>query len=206
MSISFNDFYTLIEKELLQEAEAGDASDAESYKYINKIMCKMYVNESMYELVHENTELFRKILKYTFPSAANYFSVPNNVYQLVAYKYGNYWLSATDSSSSEDTIIAVEENKLYNEEGWAEGDVLIYDAIVYPDIVTDDTDVLNWKDSQLRVLRLNVMMKAMARKGKSITEYMQYEYQQLLNNFRICKPTITRQKMLSFQGHSLGRT
>lgn len=206
MSISFNDFYTLIEKELLQEAEAGDASDAESYKIIDKVMCKMYVNESMYELVHENTELFRKIIKHTFPSFANYYSVPGNVYQFIAYKSGGYWLTSTDSSSSEDRIIAVEENKLYNKDGWREGDVFTYDAIVYPDTVIDDTDVLNWKDSQLRVLRLNVILKAMSRKGKPTPEYMQYEYQQLLSNFRICKPTVTRQKMLAFQGHSLGRT
>lgn len=211
MSTTFDQFFSLLEFELQQVAEDGDATSAESYKFLPKEYAKIYTNESIRELIDANPMKFWEEKTYIFDANTHILEMPSNWGMFIAY-YDTlsdtdfpHWTIADDNSNADATIRVIGPRKLYNTSGWTKGDKFYVKVVAYPDYIVDDTDVVNFDDGHLRLLRLHIMSKAFANKGKAMSAEMQSEYGMKYQQFIKQTIPIKTQRYFSFRGKSMGR-
>lgn len=211
MSTTFDQFFSLLEFELQQIQEDGDATMSESYKFLPKEYAKIYTNESIRELIDANPMKFWEEKTYIFDANTKILDMPSNWGMLLAYydtlSDADYpaWKVTEDNSNTEAIIRVVGPRRLFNSDGWTKGDSFYVKVIVYPDYIVDDTDVVNFEDSHLRFLRLHIMGKAFANKGKAMPIEMQNEYSMKYQQFVKQTIAIKTQRYFSFRGKSMGR-
>lgn len=211
MSTTFDQFFSLLEFELQQVAETGDATAAESYKFLPKAYAKIYTNESIRELIDANPMKFWEEKTYIFDANTKILDIPSNWGYLIAY-YDTlsdadypHWTVADDVSNSDAYIRIVSPRRLFNQDGWTKGESFNVRVVTYPDPIVDDTDVVNWPDNHMRLLRLHVTQKAFGNKGKAMSAEQISEYQMKYQNFLSQGTPIKAQRYFAFRGRNMGR-
>lgn len=211
MSATFDEFFTILEFELNQTAEDGDADAAESYKLLPRSYAKIYTNESIRELIDANPMKFWKEDSYIFDADTKILDIPDNWASLIAYRDTlsdsdyPHWTITDDVSNSDAIIRVVSPRRLYNDDGWSKGDVLYVRVVQYPDKIVDDSDIVDFEDGHMRLLRLHVMSKAFGNKGKAMPAEMLTEYQMKYQIFLKQTIPIKTQRYFAFRGKTMGR-
>lgn len=211
MGMIFTDHFALLEFELQQIKEDGDATAAESYKFLPKVYAKIYTNESIKELIDANpTKQWREDI-YIFDAETHYLDLPKNWAYFISY-YDEitdtdypHWQVAPDCSDTSAYIKAISPRRLYNSNGWSKGDQLKVRVVCYPADIVDDTDTVEFEDNNMRLLRLHIIAKAFANKGKAMSAEMLQEYAQKYQAWVRQNGSIKKQSFFSFKGKSMGR-
>jgi hypothetical protein len=210
MSAVFSDFFSLLEYELQQTAEDGDATSAESYKLLPKTYAKIYTNESIRELIDLNPMKFWQEDSYIFESNTHVFDLPDNWAYFIAYYNSSdtehpRWTMVEDASNTDATVRIVSPRRIYNSTGWTQNEEIFVRVVRYPDPVVDDTDLVEFEDSSMRLLRLHIIQKAYGNKGKAMPAELTMELNTKMQQFIQKTTPIKTQRYFSFRGKNMGR-
>lgn len=203
---TFNDYLTnILDWELKQKSETGDAAGIDAKRILPKAQAKITVSECIKYFAMNNQSRFRKEFTYTFDGYTTEFVIPSYILKVEGYKVGNKWYVVPDSSDTQSAIRRVSHNKIINTNGWQKGDQLVLSIIDKPVTIVNDDDVVNFPDEWLRLLTLEVKKRAYSRQGKGLSKFEFAELTELKKNWAKDVGIVRYFSRISYQGRRFGR-
>ena len=208
MSITYYSYYyDELDWELQQVKESGDAVSTDRNKLLPFAEGKRIVNQLMKTLVRRGPNFFEEEYTYTFAVDTNTFTVPFNIYKVMAYLQSTgKWTLIPDSSDRVSVMISKSHNTIYYSTGWEAGDTATFKVIRYPDRITGDYDMVAIPEDYRRLLTLMVKRWVYARKGKAFSDDDRMELEEYTREWARDGGPVMQKTRLAFKGHAFGRT
>ena len=203
-SMNYDDHFDILDYELKQQIEQGDADSA--YEFINYNRGIDYTNETIKELVEFNHQHWITEELFYFNSATQYLEIPA-IYKMVLAYYNasdNAMRIPSDASDMYADVRAVSARKLYFRTEQSKGDSIMLRVVKYPPDIVQGSDTVSFPEQHLRFLRLRIISKALGRAGKQWNDLMQREYLLAEDSFRKYGNDIKRGTRISGRGAGFG--
>lgn len=169
---TYTEYYNILDWELEQVKDGGDSASQDSFKKLPSTEAKRVINDARRELVGKNYERFEQEIIFRFfdPTesmpdwtegyydiditntelvSGNIFKVPADIAKYIAFKDDNSkWNIAPTSSLYGAPIYSPAHNKIYNEDGWLDGDTLSSIVVRFPTEIKETISAVSVNSTQ----------------------------------------------------------
>jgi len=204
--LTYRDYFeNTIDYALNQEPQKGDLSSADKYRKLTFKQGKLFVNESIEELVRANPSKFETEWTYTFDSKKHTFQVPDSIQRILAIQINNKWTTLPDSSDLRSSIRSTSSDTIVNSAGWDRGDQILLKVVKYPDRIVNDDDLVIFPRGYMRLLTILIKKKAFLRVGKGLSSIEYSEYIKAETSFVKDISKVAKRSRIARNGTAYGR-
>jgi len=185
---TFSDWYTGFMNWLLKQTDIDDG-DADKYKRLDVNTAIYVLNMAIDSLVLENQERYKAVISYVFDEDTKYLDVPHDCAKLIAYAdsddTSDDWHAIPGPRERGETIRKINDNQIYNSDGWTRGQKIDLLCVQYPISIKGENDIIYFPRSHWELLNLTVVNIVKYQSGQAMPGNMVATYNRLLMRWKM---------------------